>query len=349
MRQVYFLFPFLFYPFLKLYTQEPNEYYINTIAFYNLENLFDTENDPKTYDDDRTPTGKDHWTLEKYNSKLRNISRVISEIGKDLTGKPPIIIGVCEIENRKVLEDLISQNPLEPHNYGIIHIDSPDRRGIDVALLYRYDVFTPTFIKKYELILFDDQYPLNRIFTRDQLLVSGILDGEYVHLIINHWPSRRGGESKSRSKRIKAAQLNRRIIDSIFSTDPYAKILIMGDFNDDPTNISIKKYLKTMDSKDEAAMKLLFNPMEKMFSNGVGSLAWRDGWNLFDQIMLSAEFIKNDFSSYRFYKAGVYNKSYLTQKEGRYNGYPYRFNIDLYDGYSDHFPVFIHLIKEKKE
>jgi endonuclease/exonuclease/phosphatase family metal-dependent hydrolase len=349
MRQVYFLFPLLFYTILNLNAQDSKEYYINTIAFYNLENLFDTKNDPQTFDDDRTPTGKYHWTEEKYNSKLKNISGVISEIGRDLTGKPPIIIGLCEIENRKVLEDLIAQKSLELFNYGIIHIDSPDRRGIDVALLYRKDVFTPTFYKNFDLKLFDDRDTSKRIFTRDQLLVSGILDGEKIHLIINHWPSRRGGEVQSRSKRIKAAQLNRRIIDSLFSSDPYASIITMGDFNDDPTNISIKKFLKAMDKKDKIALKSLYNPMEKMHSNGVGSLAWRDGWNLFDQIILSSELIKNDFSSYRFYKAGVYNKSYLTQKDGRYNKYPYRFDTNSQEGYSDHFPVYIYLIKEKKD
>jgi len=349
MRQVYFLFPLLIYPLFYLYTQESKEYYINTIAFYNLENLFDTENDPLTFDDDRTPTGKYQWTEEKYNSKLKNIAGVISEIGRDLTGKPPIIIGVCEIENSKVLEDLIAQKTLTSYNYGIIHLDSPDRRGIDVALLYRKGIFTPTYYKNFELLLYDSHDSSIRIFTRDQLLVSGILDGEKIHLIINHWPSRRGGEAQSRSKRIKAAQLNRRIIDSLFSSDPYAKIITMGDFNDDPNNKSIKKHLKTLSKKDGATIKSLFNPMEIMHSKGVGSLAWRDGWNLFDQIIVSTELTKTDFSSYRYYKAGVYNKSYLSQKEGQYNRYPYRFNTDSLNGYSDHFPIYLYLIKEKKD
>ncbi len=349
MRRVYFLIPLLIHSYNYLSAQETKEYYIITLAFYNLENLFDTENDPLTFDDDRTPTGKYQWTEEKYRSKLINISTVISEIGRDLSGKPPILIGVCEIENRKVLEDLIAQKKLQTYNYGIIHLESPDRRGIDVALLYRKNVFTPTYYKNFELYLFNDQEPSIRIFTRDQLLVSGMLDGEKIHLIINHWPSRRGGEVQSRSKRIKAAQLNRRIIDSLFSSEPYAKIITMGDFNDDPTNISIKKHLKTLGKKDDVSMKELFNPMEKMHSKGIGTLAWRDGWNLFDQIILSSELLKRDFSSYRYYKAGVFNKSYLKQKEGQYNRYPFRFNTDSEEGYSDHFPVYVYLIKEKKD
>jgi exonuclease III len=349
MRQVYFLLLILFYSFFNVFSQESKDYYTISIAFYNLENLFDTENDPQTFDDDYTPTGKYLWTEKKYKSKLNNISTVISQIGKDLSGKPPIIIGVCEIENRKVLEDLIAQKLLEPYSYGIIHVDSPDRRGIDVALLYRKEMFTPTNYKNFELVLYDDKETTRRVYTRDQLLVSGILDDEKIHLIINHWPSRRGGEARSRSKRIKAAQLNRSIIDSLFSKDPYAKIITMGDFNDDPTNLSIKKYLKTMNMKNRPSFKSLFNPMEKMHSRGIGSLAWRDGWNLFDQIILSSELTKTDFSSYRYYKAGVYNKSYLTQMEGRYKKYPYRFSTDSQDGYSDHFPVYIHLIKEKRK
>ena len=123
----------------------------------------------------------------------------------------------------------------------------------------------------------------------------------------------------------------------------------MGDFNDDPINSSIKDHLKTLDKEENAVMKTLFNPMERMHSKGIGSVAWRDGWNLFDQIIISAELTENDFSSYRFYKAGVFNNSYLTQKEGRYNRYPFRFDIDSQDGYSDHFPVYIYLIKEKQE
>ena len=332
-----------------VFSQEKKAYKVNTVAFYNLENLFDTENDPLTYDDDRTPDGKDHWTEEIYQDKLKNMAKVMAEIGAEVSGSAPTIIGVCETENRKVLEDLVNQETLVEQDYGIIQFDSPDRRGIDVALLYKKKLFTPTHYKAKELLIYDDNDKSKRVFTRDQLVVSGMLDGEKIHLIVNHWPSRSGGEKRSRSKRIKAAKLNRQIIDSIFSDDPYAKIITMGDLNDDPTNPSVKDHLNAKRKVSNLDIKELYNPMEDLAKQGYGSLAYRDSWNLFDQIIISTELTKKDFSSYRFYKAGIYNKTYLVNAHGRYKGYPYRsFASGSYTGgYSDHFPVYIYLIKEK--
>ncbi len=339
----------LFISFTPIFSQEKKAYKVNTIAFYNLENLFDTENDPLTYDDDRTPDGKDHWTEEIYQDKLKNMAKVMAEIGADVSGNTPTIIGVCETENRKVLEDLVNQETLVEQDYGIIQFDSPDRRGIDVALLYKKKLFTPTHYKAKELLIYDDNDKSKRVFTRDQLVVSGMLDGEKIHLIVNHWPSRSGGEKRSRSKRIKAAKLNRQIIDSIFSDEPYAKIITMGDFNDDPTSPSVKDYLNAQRESNGMQMRELFNPMEDLAKQGYGSLAYRDSWNLFDQIIISTELTKKDFSSYRFYKAGIYNKTYLVNAHGRYKGYPYRSfaNGSYTGGYSDHFPVYIYLVKEK--
>ena len=332
-----------------VFSQEKKAYKVNTIAFYNLENLFDTENDPLTYDDDRTPDGKDHWTEEIYQDKLKNMAKVMAEIGAEVSGSAPTIIGVCETENRKVLEDLVNQETLVEQDYGIIQFDSPDRRGIDVALLYKKKLFTPTHYKAKELLIYDDNDKSKRVFTRDQLVVSGMLDGEKIHLIVNHWPSRSGGEKRSRSKRIKAAKLNRQIIDSIFSDDPYAKIITMGDLNDDPSNTSVKDHLNAKRKTSELDIKELYNPMEDLAKQGYGSLAYRDSWNLFDQIIISTELTKKDFSSYRFYQAGIYNKTYLVNAHGRYKGYPYRsFASGSYTGgYSDHFPVYIYLVKEK--
>lgn len=331
----------------SIFGQE-KQYKVNTIAFYNVENLFDYEDDPLIFDDDRTPQGKDHWTQEIYEAKLANMAKVISEIGEDVTGTSPALIGVCEIENRRVLEDLVNQEPLVQKDYGIVHFDSPDRRGIDVALLYQKKLFTPTNYKAYELVIYDDQDRSKRIYTRDQLLVSGMLDGEKIHVIVNHWPSRSGGEARSRPKRIKAAELNKKIMDSLFSEDPYAKIINMGDLNDDPTNQSVKDVLKVKSEREEMKMKELYNPMEEMFKKGHGTLAYRDGWNLFDQIIISTELAKKDYSGYRFYKAGIFNKNYLATPRGQYKGYPFRSFVSGYTGgYSDHFPVFIYLIKEK--
>ncbi|QAA82578.1 endonuclease/exonuclease/phosphatase family protein [Aequorivita sp. H23M31] len=338
---------FLIFSSFSTFSQNEKQYKIITVAFYNVENLFDYEKDPLIFDEDWTPEGKNNWTQENYEDKLSKLAKVISEIGADVTGSSPAIIGVAEVENRRVLEDLVNQNPLLIQDYGIVHIDSPDRRGIDVALLYKKKLFTPTDYKAYELVLYDSQDRRKRIYTRDELLVSGMLDGEMIHIIVNHWPSRYGGEERSRPNRIKAAELNKKIMDSLFSEDPYAKIITMGDLNDDPTSPSIKEVLKTKSNRDYMKMKEFYNPMEDMHKKGMGTLAYRDAWNLFDQIIISTDLAKKDYTSYRFYKAGIFNKNYLQTPRGQYKGYPFRSYANGYTGgYSDHFPVFIYLIKE---
>ena len=328
--------------------QEEKKYRAHTIAFYNVENLFDTENDPITYDDDRTPDGKDHWTEEIYQDKVKKMAKVISEIGSKVTNNAPALIGLAEIENRKTVEALANDSQLLDKDYGIAHFDSPDRRGIDVALMYQKALFKPTNISKHELLIYNDNNPDKRVYTRDQLLVSGLLDGDMIHVIVNHWPSRSGGEARSRKKRMAAAALNMKLIDSLQSDDPYAKIITMGDLNDDPTSPSVKKTMKASGKKEKVKDDMLYNPMEPMFKKGIGTLAYRDGWNLFDQIIISAPLLDKDFSTYRYYKAGIYNKNYLSNPKGRYKGYPYRSfaNGGYTGGYSDHFPVYVYLIKE---
>ncbi|EZH75159.1 endonuclease [Aquimarina atlantica] len=332
-----------------LFAQEKKEYMIHTIAFYNLENLFDPEDDPITFDDDRTPKGKDHWTYKLYIHKVKNMARTISEIGKGLAINSPAILGVAEIENRKVLEDLVSDPNLKSKDYGIVHFDSPDRRGIDVALLYQNTLFKVKDYNKHELIIYDKNTD-KRVFTRDQLLVSGYLDGDLIHIIVNHWPSRRGGEARSSYKREKAAALNKKIMDSIFATDPYAKIITMGDLNDNPNDSSVKKILKAKQHRKNIEIKGFYNPMAKLAKKGLGSLAWRDQWSLFDQIIISKSFLDTDYSSYRYYKAGIFNPEYLITRTGKYKGYPFRsYTNNAYTGgYSDHFPVYIFLIKQKR-
>ncbi len=329
--------------------QEEKKYRAHTIAFYNVENLFDTENDPITYDDDRTPDGKDHWTEEIYQDKVKKMAKVISEIGSKVTNNAPALIGLAEIENRKTVEALANDSQLLDKDYGIAHFDSPDRRGIDVALMYQKALFKPTNISKHELLIYNDNNPDKRVYTRDQLLVSGLLDGDMIHVIVNHWPSRSGGEARSRKKRMAAAALNMKLIDSLQSDDPYAKIITMGDLNDDPNSPSVRKVLKASGKREKVKDKMLYNPMEPMFKKGIGTLAYRDGWNLFDQIIVSAPLLEKDFSSYRFYKAGIYNENYLSNPKGRYKGYPYRSfaNGGYTGGYSDHFPVYVYLIREE--
>lgn len=345
-NQILLIITLLFSPYI--FSQKKKDYKIHTVAFYNLENLFDTENDPNTYDDDRTPEGRDHWTLEIYQDKLKNMAKVIADIGAKTTKNTPVIVGVAEIENQKVLEDLVNQPSLVSKDYGIIQFDSPDRRGIDVALLYQKKLFRPSHQSPHTLYIYDQKDKSKRIYTRDQLLVSGYLDGDLIHIIVNHWPSRRGGEARSSYKREKAAALNKKIIDSLHQINPYAKIITMGDLNDDPSNSSVKKVLGCVSDKEDAKTKGLYNPMFQMAKKGMGSLAWDDRWNLFDQIIVSKGLIDKNYSSYQYYKAGIFNPKYLVESKGKYKGYPYRsYTRGQYiGGYSDHFPVYIFLIKD---
>ncbi|MBZ9632330.1 endonuclease/exonuclease/phosphatase family protein [Salegentibacter sp. LM13S] len=332
----------------SVFSQTKKDYKIVSIAFYNVENLFDTENNPFTFDDDRTPEGDDVWTQEKYRDKLQKLSGVMAEIGAEITKQPPAILGICEVENRRVLEDLINEPKLKKYNYGIVHYDSPDRRGIDAALLYRKDVFRLENSVSHELLIYNSKEPDKRVYTRDQLVVSGEIDGEKLHFIVNHWPSRSGGEAASSYKREKAAALNKTILDSIFKQEPLAKVISMGDFNDDPVNKSFKEILKTEAEQNDLNLHQLYNPMENMLKKGMGTLAYRDGWNLFDQILVSGGLTGKDYSSFQFYKAGIFNKKYLITENGQYKGYPFRsYGYSGYQGgYSDHFPVYIYLIKK---
>ncbi|MEM9362859.1 MAG: endonuclease/exonuclease/phosphatase family protein [Bacteroidota bacterium] len=328
-------------------SQQDKKYKIKCVAFYNVENLFDISNDTLIFDDERTPEGSYRWNEVRYQKKIAHISKVLSEIGRKKTNSAPDIIGLCEIENRDVLLDLIQHPNLSNNDYGVIHFPSPDERGIDVALLYKKHTFLPTSFKSHRLILLDELG--NRNYTRDQLVVTGILDDEPVHFLVNHWPSRRGGEQKSRPNRIKAAQLNKQIIDSIQNLDANAKIISMGDFNDDPINDSFKKVLKTEGRKTLDSLKL-FNPMEKLYKKGIGSLAYRDKWNLFDQFFMTQNLTQTN-NGYFLWNTNIYAPNYLRTSEGKYEGYPFRTyaGMTYQGGYSDHFPIYLYLLKEKKK
>ncbi|MBO3115398.1 endonuclease/exonuclease/phosphatase family protein [Winogradskyella sp. DF17] len=334
--------------FLTSNAQDEKKFKIHTLAFYNLENLFDTIDDPLKRDEASPIMEMKANRADVYRQKVKNMARVISNIGTDMAKNSPAIIGVCEIENRDVLEDIVNDPLLLPKDYGIIHFEGPDRRSIDVALLYQKSLFRPIDSSSHELKIYDD-LTRRRVYTRDQLLVSGELDGDLIHIIVNHWPSRSGGEARSRSKRVGAAKLNKRLIDSLQSIDPYAKIFTMGDLNDDPTNDSVKEVLKAKKEKEEVPLKGIYNPYEKMFTDkGYGTTAYRDAWSLFDQIMVTQPLLEEDYSSYRFWKAGIYNKAYLSNKRGRWRGYPFRSFADggFTNGFSDHFPVYVYLIKQ---
>jgi len=345
----YLVVSLLIFVFLNTNAQEKRKFRVHTVAFYNVENLFDTINNPNKFDEASPIMELNFNRSDIYKKKVRNMARVISDIGADVSNNAPVIIGLAEVENREVIEDLANDPALVGKDYGIVHFESPDARGIDVALMYQKEFFTPIDTSSHELKIYDD-LTRKRVYTRDQLLVSGKLEGEMIHVIVSHWPSRSGGEARSRPKRIAAAKLNKRIIDSLQAIDPYAKIFSMGDLNDDPTNSSLKDVLKAKRDKEDVKLKGIYNPMEDFFRKGLGSNAYRDAWSLFDQILITKPLLDTDYSSFRFYKAGVFNKQYLTNKKGRYKGYPFRSFADggFTNGFSDHFPVYVHIIKEVK-
>ena len=369
MRSTHWFFILFFvFALTKSYAQQ-KKYSIHTVAFYNFENLFDTIDDPDTFDEEWTPTGLQRWTMEKYQKKLSNLARVLVEIGSAENTDSPTFIGGCEIENRAVLEDLVKQPKLIEKDYGIIHFDSPDKRGIDVALLYQKKKFQPSSYTNIPLYIYkknanlsvntnsnleektDDDLQISpknyRVYTRDQLLVTGFLDGEEINIIVNHWPSRSGGEKKSSPFREAAGALNRKIIDSLQRINPDAKVITMGDLNDGAYNKSVKIGLGAKAKKAEVSQFGTYNPFEEMAKMGMGTIAYRDAWDIFDQIMVSETLIQTDFSSFRYWKAGIYNKPFLIQNSGQYKGYPLRHSTTEI-GFSDHFPVYIYLIKEKK-
>lgn len=310
-----------------------------TIAFYNVENLFDTQNDTLVFDDDRTPAGRYRWTLERYQNKIAALAYVLIRIGRSMRNGPPDVIGLCEVENASVLTDLIQHQEFKKFEYAIIHQDSPDERGMDVAFLYRPAAFTPIAFRTHRLELEDDQGRNDR--TRDQLVVSGWMDHLYTAFIINHWPSRRGGQSRSAPHRMKAAQLNRKIIDSLRNESPEISIVTMGDFNDNPTDRSLRHLV--IGNREEAIR--LFNPMLALYRKGYGTLAYRDAWSLFDQIILDTKFLDSSLSPWLFQNVGIYNPHYLVRSDGRYRGYPRStYSGGNYKGgVSDHFPVYIYL------
>ncbi len=314
------------------------------VAFYNIENLYDTLDDPKFNDAEFLPNGVNKWNSQKYWIKINNISEVIKDIGQTNNIDCPTVIGLCEVENDTVLTDLINSKNLKLCNYGIVHFDSWYERGVDVALLYQKDRMVVVNTKTYRLY-----WPADSTFkTRDQLLVSGIINGELFHFIVNHWPSRRGGELRSAPLRNAAAQLCRHIVDSIYKTDSLAKIIIMGDLNDDPTNESILIHLNAKPSKEKTKKGDLYNPMYEIFvKKGIGTLAYNDKWNLFDQFIVSYPLIAQETKGYKLKKAAVFNAAYLMQKEGQFAGYPFRTYVGntFIGGYSDHFPSYILLTK----
>lgn len=304
---------------------------MQTVAFYNLENLFDLVDDKRTRDEDFLPTSAKKWTPKRYDKKLRKLGFAISNIGRQETGKHPAIVGLAEVENAKVIEDLLASKHLNDLHYDYVHYDSPDERGIDVALLYDTTVFEVTRSEAFTVHLIDDDQSPD--YTRDILLVSGVLDQEPVHIIVNHWSSRREGQKETEPKRMASSRKVGDIIDGIRSEHDDSKIIVIGDFNDDPSNQSIKQLVDGYN---------LFNPMETLRSFSRGTTYHSRQWNLFDQIFFSTNFFESSRDEFEFYKANIFDEDFLKLFNGKYKGSPFRTYVGkkYKGGYSDHFPVY---------
>lgn len=322
-----------------------------TVAFYNVENLFDLEDDPKTNDQEFLPDGSYGWTQEHLDTKLKNLAKVISELGDE---DGPEVLGVCEVENKAVLDMLVAEPALKKHGYKVLHKDSPDQRGIDCAMLYKEKVFAPLYVKTYSV-----NFPENPdITTRSVFLVKGLIEkSQEITFIVNHWPSRRGGSEESSWKRERAASVVRGIVDSIMGLDKFARIVIMGDLNDEPIDKSVSDTLGAAITLQRANVTGLYNTMAPYFEKGgrddleQGTLMYKRQWDLFDHMIVSTPMMDSTSAvQYIANSSGIYHPQWMQVPDGDWKTAPRRSHISrkFYpDGFSDHFPVYIRLQYEK--
>ncbi len=311
------------------------------IAFYNVENLFDTIDDPMTIDSEYMPNSSLQWTKKRYEAKLKNISKVIDSLGF------PSIMGLVEVENRRVLNDLVAIPNVKAKNYGIAHFESPDERGIDCALIYKKTDFDLKNAKAHRIV-----FPTDRgDHTRDILEVSGILRGLPVTVFVNHFPSRRGGADVSDPKRIFVAQTLKRAVDSVNKADANARIIIMGDMNDEPSDKSLTQGLNAVYwNRDTTPHPIidknsLYNLAAGVKRSGFGSYYYRGEWEVIDQMIVSGSFLDSRSKLVTTDAETIFNADFLTfkDKSGRklpnrtYTGPTYR------GGFSDHFPIYVTL------
>lgn len=391
--------------FMNAQDKKP-QFISSLIGFYNLENLYDTINNPLVDDDEFLPKSGKKYNTKIYEKKIENLATVISQIGADVNPDGVAILGVAEIENDTVLTDLVLHDKLIRRGYQYVHFNSPDFRGIDVALLYNPKYFTVTHKQTIHVEL-PDGYP-----TRDILYVKGLLNGEPIHLFVNHWPSRRGGgnrydlnskefayrnaqsmrgrsqitatntdrgatsvtsnqryitdagssggstinrdalfqdgEETTRKLRVIAASACKMIIDSINNVDEKAKIIIMGDLNDDPNNESVTKTIKAISDISKVQEKEIYNPYYDIHKKGFGTLAYNGKWNLFDQVMFSQPFLNQQQDGWFLFRTHIFFRDFLIEQKGSYKGYPKRTwsGDEFIDGYSDHLPVYTILLKQ---
>ena len=312
------------------------------IGFYNVENLFDTIDDPLKNDEQFLPNGDYRWGTDRYNAKLESLSKVI-ELLAQLDGGL-VVLGVSEIENEQVLLDLAATPRLKPYHLSVCHHESPDRRGVDVAFFYDASRFKILSTRAFPTIV-----PGQPDFiTRDQWLMTGILDGtDTLDIVVNHWPSKSGGEKRSLPGRLAAGALGRQIADSVLNSRPNAKFIYMGDLNDNPTSKCILQEMNTKTKPENLTSTDLYNPMWKLFRDGIGSYAYRDSWEMLDNIIISGGLVNAAPGTYKFRTAHVFRKDFMFTKTGSYMDYPFRtFAGGNYQGgYSDHLPVYIVLTR----
>lgn len=349
MKKLLTIFTFFLFGFVAAQAQE-KKYNVYAVGFYNLENLFDTCHDAGKNDYEYLPDGRNRWNGLKYSHKLKNMARVLSEMGTDvLPNVGCSFIGVSEVENARCLTDLCNQEPLKARNFQFCHIEGPDKRGVDCALLYNPKFFT---VRNVKLVPYVYDLPKDKDrATRGFLTVSGTLANEHVTVVVCHWPSR-GATPYYREL---AGRQVRVLKDSLLKDDPDVKVFIMGDMNDDPTDKSMTTELGCKSEIKEVGPKDLYNPWYNVLvKKGTGTLMYQGAWNLFDQIVMTPNLLnqkgKNDYSMLKYKKHEIFRRDYLFQKEGKYKGNTLRTHAGgvWLDGYSDHLPTVVYLMKEVK-
>ncbi len=312
------------------------------IMFYNTENLFDTFNDSLTNDEEFLPKGDKNWTYNRFRSKIINLYKTIVAIGEN---EPPEIICLAEVENKFVLLELINNTPLEKYSYEIVHFESPDRRGIDVGLLYRKDV-----IKSQTGHAIKIEFPNDLLkTTRDILYFEAVFNsGDTLYVFVNHWPSRVGGATKSEPFRMRAASVLRKSVDSLLFFNPCAQVIITGDFNDDPSNSSIKDSLQVKNSLAPFYCNKLYNLSERLSETcQCGTYRYRSTWNMFDQFIVSGALLTIDHGLKTCDTCiQIADFDFLLIDDEKFGGNkPYRTYLGpVYKGgFSDHLPIYLDL------
>ncbi|MDA3819458.1 MAG: endonuclease [Candidatus Delongbacteria bacterium] len=340
-----FLFCFLLSLTLSAQSDEETQEHTGTIMFYNVENLFHPDDDPDKWDEEFTPKGDRYWTSYRYYKKLFQVYQVITAVGG---WNAPDVVGLCEIENRQTLQDLINKTPLFNAGYEIIHYESPDGRGIDVGMLYKSTSFRP--LKDYPIPV---TFSGSRRATRDILFVKGVLNNrDTLHLFVNHWPSRWGGQMETEPKRVRAASILRKHVDSIFAIAQNPNIIIMGDLNDYPENKSVSETLGVINGEYDNPQPHKLYSMAYYLQNktGLGSHKYHGEWGVLDHIIISGNLLNNETMPFTdLDNVHIFNKDFLLEKDEKntgkrpnrtYIGYKY------HGGYSDHLPVYLKLFRQ---